>query len=249
MDRKQLAPLFDGWNVAKIGSYLHGYMGKGYADNANPPVSGQIVVGDFCFYAGIPDLNLVRNIPLNFRSKYILMVPRNDQWSAMIETCYGERAKKIKRYAVKKEPYVFDCAKLQQFTERLPEGYTLSMMDEALFRRTKQQDWSKDLTSQFPFYEQYRQYGIGTAVLYQNELVAGASSYTVYRGGIEIEIDTHESHRRRGLALACGAKLILSCLERGLYPSWDAHDMRSVALCEKLGYHFDKEYVAYCVEV
>ena len=29
--------------------------------------------------------------------------------------------------------------------------------------------------------------------------------------------------RNRGLASACGAALILECLERGLYPSWDAH--------------------------
>ncbi len=43
------------------------------------------------------------------------------------------------------------------------------------------------------------------------------------------------------------AKLILECMDRGLYPSWDAHDMRSVALAEKLGYHLDKEYVTYII--
>ena len=64
----------------------------------------------------------------------------------------------------------------------------------------------------------------------RQELVAGASSYTVYDGGIEIQIDTQLKHRRKGLAAACGAKLILECLERGLYPSWDAHDRRSAAL-------------------
>ncbi len=34
---------------------------------------------------------------------------------------------------------------------------------------------------------------------------AGASSYSVYKGGIEIEIDTSSEYRRRGLATACGA--------------------------------------------
>jgi len=43
--------------------------------------------------------------------------------------------------------------------------------------------------------------------------------------------------------------LILECLSWGLYPSWDAHDMRSVALAEKLGYHLDKEYTAYLVKI
>ena len=49
----------------------------------------------------------------------------------------------------------------------------------------------------------------------------------------------------KGLAYACGAKLILECLEEGLYPSWDAQNKWSVALAEKLGYHFSHEYVAY----
>lgn len=75
--------------------------------------------------------------------------------------------------------------------------------------------------------------------------VSGASSYSSFRGGIEIEIDTHPEHRRRGLAYACGAALILKCLERGWYPSWDAQNPWSLALAQKLGYHFDKAYTAY----
>lgn len=47
------------------------------------------------------------------------------------------------------------------------------------------------------------------------------------------------------MATACGAKLILLCLERGLNPSWDAHDLRSVALAEKLGYRRGEPYVVY----
>lgn len=77
--------------------------------------------------------------------------------------------------------------------------------------------------------------------------MAGASSYTFYREGIEIEIDTKESHRRKGLATACGASLILECLKRDKYPSWDAIDLRSVALAEKLGYHRAEDYTTYFV--
>lgn len=67
----------------------------------------------------------------------------------------------------------------------------------------------------------------------------------MYRDGIEIEIDTREDYRRKGLALACGTKLILECIKRNLYPSWDAQNKGSVALAEKLDYNFDKEYIAY----
>ena len=37
------------------------------------------------------------------------------------------------------------------------------------------------------------------------------------------------------------------CLERGLYPSWDAATPISVALAEKLGYHFSHTYP--CLEI
>ena len=54
-----------------------------------------------------------------------------------------------------------------------------------------------------------------------------------------------EQERRKHLATIVCSALILSCLEEGLYPGWDAQNMNSVHLAEKLGYKFDQEYVAY----
>ena len=62
---------------------------------------------------------------------------------------------------------------------------------------------------------------------------------------MESEIDTRPDHQRRGLARACGARLILECLDRGLYPSWDAHTAASLALAEQLGYRLDHPYTAF----
>ncbi|MBE5959770.1 MAG: GNAT family N-acetyltransferase [Lachnospiraceae bacterium] len=39
--------------------------------------------------------------------------------------------------------------------------------------------------------------------------------------------------------------MILECLKSGLYLSWDASDKWSVALAEKLGYHFSSGIIAY----
>ena len=77
---------------------------------------------------------------------------------------------------------------------------------------------------------------LGVGVVLDGKLVAGASSYSVYCGGIEIQIETHSAYRRKGLChgLWCGVDSGL--LGPGRYPSWDAHDLRSVALAEKLGY-------------
>lgn len=36
-------------------------------------------------------------------------------------------------------------------------------------------------------------------------------------------------------------------MERNIYPRWDAANLESVAIAEKLGYHFDKEYEVYSI--
>lgn len=179
----------------------------------------------------------------------VIMVPQNRGWGEMIEHCCGKWARKVTRYAFKKEPDAFDKKKLQAAADSLPDGYTMKMMDEELFLRCRKIPWCRDWVSQYGDYAMYQQYGLGAVVLKGREPVSGASSYTSYRGGIEIEIDTREDYRRRGLACACGAKLILECLERGWYPSWDAQNKWSAALAQKLGYHFDGEYTAYEVQV
>ena len=102
--------------------------------------------------------------------------------------------------------------------------------------------------SSFADKKQYLDLGRGIVILKDDKIVSGASSYTRYKEGIEIEVDTVESERRNHLAtIACSA-LILRCLKENLYPSWDAQNINSVRLAEKLGYEFDHEYVAYEVD-
>ena len=105
--------------------------------------------------------------------------------------------------------------------------------------------WCRDWAAQYEDFAAYQKYGLGAVILKDGEPVSGASSYSGYIRGIEVEIDTREDYRRQGLALVCGAKLILECIKRGWYPSWDAQNPWSAALAEKLGYHLDHAYEAY----
>ena len=101
------------------------------------------------------------------------------------------------------------------------------------------------MVPQNPDWATYQKLGLGVVILSDGQLVSGASSYTTYENGIEIQVDTKNEYRRKGLAEICSAKLILMCLERGLYPSWDAQNKGSLALAEKLGYHYSHTYTAY----
>ncbi len=237
------APLFQGWQETMIWSCLQDVMGSIYTDCLKRPSSAIAMLGDFCFLAGKPDRELV--LYGAEQKAFLIMVPGSRGWAELIEQCHGTGAKKVIRYAFRKEPDVFDLEYLQREADRLPEGYVIQMMDEALFRRCREIDWCRDWVAQYENYSEYQKYGLGVVITRNKEPVSGASSYSGYRGGIEVEIDTREDHRKKGLAFICGAKLILECRKRGWYPGWDAQNPWSAALAEKLGYHLDYEYEAY----
>lgn len=243
MEQKVIESIFDSWAETIIWSCLQGVMGELHTNSTED--AAMAILGDFAFFAGKPCEDLIRWKPENCKKDFIIMVPQNDEWAKLIEMYYGEKAKKVTRYAIKKESNIFDVEKLQQATLNLPEGYELKLLEEQEFHMCRSNEWANDLVSQYKNYDMYKALGLGVVVLLDGELVAGASSYSTYQEGIEIEIDTREDQRRRGLAYACGAKLVLECLKKGIYPSWDAQNKWSVALAEKLGYHFSHEYTAY----
>lgn len=240
-----IAPLFDGWNETIIQSCIQGVMGEVYADDYDNPSVAMAILGDFCFIAGNADIELIKYVQSNYRRDYMLMIPQNRQWAEMIEAVYKERANKIERYAIKKETDIFNKEYLQQIVEKLPNEYRLQRIDENIYELCKKAEWSKDLVAQFTTYDSFAKLGLGFVITRGGEPASGASSYSAYNQGIEIEVDTRKDCRRQGLALVCSARLILECLDRGLYPSWDAHNMASVALAEKLGYNFERSYDAY----
>lgn len=237
--------LFSGWPETFIWSYLDGCMGAAWATDPDTPRSAKIMAGDFCLFAGEPDAELILHQPAGCSANGCILVPQNAAWSRMIAQVGGRQVQKITRFATRKDPACFHRETLARLAVPSDPAIRLCMIDAALFEQLRSNEWSYDLCSQFQTYAAYSRHGIGVAALCGGEPVAGASSYTFYRGGIEIEIDTREDFRRRGLATACGASLILACLERGLYPSWDAHDAASLALAEKLGYQLDQPYTAY----
>lgn len=245
---ERAASLFAGWDETMIFSCLQGVMGEIYADDAELPRSAMAILDDFAFFAGAPDRALVSFKPKSHTKDFILMVPQSMAWEELIREVYGERCILMTRYAIRKEPDMFDRAYLTSVVDACPPEFALRPIDESIFLQSRETAWMRDWTSAYADYDEYRRLGMGVVLVKGDEIIAGASAYSRYREGIEIQIDTREPYRRRGFALICGARLILDCLDRGLYPSWDAANLASVALAEKLGYHFDREYIAYGIQ-
>ncbi|MEG0639813.1 MAG: GNAT family N-acetyltransferase [Clostridia bacterium] len=248
--RKRVAPLFDGWDETLIWSVLQGCMGTLWCleDACEPPSEAVCEIGDFLFVAGNADTiraeRLLHALSRHVNGKAGILVPQSKAWEPKLEAAFEGRYKRCERYAICKDAHCFDVAHLQAMVNALDRKFTIAPIDGELYERLLQEEWSRDFCAVFGSAENYMKNGLGFVALCNQEPVGGASSYTYYNGGIEIEVDTRRDLRRQGIACACCAKLILTCLERGLYPSWDAANRASVQLAQKLGYC---EQGAYCV--
>ena len=242
-DPSKAKPIFAQWEDPDTGilSCLDGVMGKILVTDPEQPRSAMAVVGDFAFLAGEPDLELLRGKP----ARWMIVVPQNEAWGQLMEENFpvGKRI----RYAIKKDTK-FDRERLEALVRAMPEGYELRRIDGELYDLCCKEEDFEDCVSVFESKEQYLELGRGWAVLKDGKLVAAASSYSRYQKGIEIEIDVVKPERHKGLGSAVAAQLILSCLDEGLYPSWDAANKLSVRLAKKLGYEFSREYVCYIME-
>jgi len=242
-DISRAAGLFAGREDSMIRTCLQGLMdSRIYVTDPDRPRSAMAYLADFAFFAGEPDRALAAFRP----SGGCCLVPPDEAWAKLIEETRPE-AERWTRYAIRKDA-AFDRAKLQRLAAALPAGYALRRIDGELYEKCLENELFMDGVSHFASREEYLSLGRGFAILKAGEIVCMASSYTVYGEGIEIEIDTAETERRKGLATVAGAALILDCLDDGLYPNWDAANMDSVRLAEKLGYAFSHAYPCYWVK-
>lgn len=230
--------LFAAWEAPMVRACLRGHMGCVRTRGEDSALAS---IGDFCFLAGEPSPELLE------LADAPILVPGSGGWERLIRERLGERAVPFTRYAVR--PERFDRSGLIRFTRSLPRGFTIRPIGREMYAALMEEEWSRDLCGCFKDGEDFLERGLGFAVTQGGNLpVAGASSYAACDGAIEIEIDTRPDFRRLGLAAACGARLILECLDQGLYPGWDAHNEQSLSLAEKLGYRLDHPYTAYWVE-
>ena len=242
-DLGKVEHLFGDWALPELKDW-DGLTIRIFVTNPNAPRSAMLFTGEEEYFAGEPNRELVQSK----QAKEVALLSKEEAWESLFEECYPE-AERITRYAIHRCKD-FDREKLLSFVDALPEGYEIKRIDSEIYdliEKLDDEDMLRDLTGDFETKEEFLEKGRGFVVLKDGNVVAGASSANCYCDGIEVEIDTDRAERRKGLATAVGAKLILSCLDDGLEPRWDAATLISVHLAEKLGYRFDREYAYYWV--
>ena len=214
-----------------------------YVDSLEQPQSVVGFLGRWAYCAGKPNKALITRK----EKEWFGLFPQNKKWEKLIKECYPD-APKDTRYAINHDA-IFDKEKLQAMVDALPEGYELRFIDSKVYNMIKKVD-DDDLIELIDWFDNKKQFlelGLGYAVIKDKEVVGGASTAYRFPTGIDIEVDVHKKHRRKGLASAASAKLILYCLEKGFKPTWDAANMKSVRLSEKLGYTFSHKYHCYWI--
>ena len=159
-DPSRIEALYAGWPETFIWSFLQGYMGFAWADHPCSPRSAKIMAGDFCLFAGKPNVDLILHRPKGKRTGCFILVPQNEAWSREIEQALGNHARRITRYATRKDPAAFDCGDLERFAALSNPDFQLRSIDELLFRLLQKGEWSHDLCSQFADYADYERRGI-----------------------------------------------------------------------------------------
>jgi len=247
LNAAEAAVLFAGWEETLIWSALEGSMGCLWTLDGRAAVCE---IGDFAFLAG--EQHSLALLLQSWRSERaregLILVPREPAAGRQIGQIFGSWAQPGERYAFCKDPACFDHEVLSAYAAAIPQGVELLPFDRSLCEEALRHDWSRSFCCEFEDVDDFLSRGIGVAALQNGELVGGASSYTRYNSGIEIQVETRADQQRRGIALCCCARLVLSCLERNLYPSWDAASEASAALARRLGYRPAYAYPVWTLE-
>lgn len=245
--RKKLISMFEEIDSTIILSYLQGHMGKAWVDNLENPTVAQITVGIFVFFAGDSNSKEAEELLFNLPD-FTLAIVGSDEWKNRIETIHVGSIEKFQRYRFKKKPEHLDRKHIENLLSTLPEGYEIKRIDKEIAKDPSLHELSEDFISQFDSIDDFINRGVGYAILNEGQVVSAATSFSIYDDGIEIEVASHPNHIRKGLATIIASTLILDCLDRGKYPSWDAANEESVKLAQKLGYNFQESYDTYFID-
>ena len=236
----QIEHLFNDIKFYMGKSVLDGLMGEAYTDNLENPTIAYLLVRQYCFINGNSNSVLAKQV-LKTIPKTCKRIIANSDWNDIIESTYND-FEKSKRYSLKKEKNIFNKQQLKEFSEILDKEYEIKKIDEEIYKLIKADD---EDPKQMKITDDYMNKGIGVCCFRDDEIVGICSSNIIYNDGIEINIRVKEGYKHKGIGTAMASKLILMCLEKGIYPSWDAANLTSLELAKKLGYNYDSEYTIY----
>lgn len=246
--REILRPLFADyrWNYLADAILEDHVVSQALVDDVANPQVGLLVLSQIglCLVGGDASHPAAQNWVQGMRP-WTAVVAAADGWDELVQTAQGEKLRILPRWAFDSQD--LDPAHLTALREGLPAGFRIVAMDAGLTRQLMLEDsqFSNDHLLNYASQQDFLERGFGFCVLEGERIVSVVSTFVTCQKGIEIQINTRESHRSQGLGTAVAAAMLLYSLEKGLDPGWDAANEISVSLAEKLGYTLRGKYPMY----
>ena len=246
--RQIIRPLCGQADHVLVHGAVRGYMGRVWVPELTNPSYCLIHLGDFAYLFGIcpkgeQAMELKAQLYRECGQDYI--TPSDERWAEWLEESFPGEYRVLSRYSMRRDRNHFSEEALESYCGNLPAGIRLKKIDKRLYQTALKEEWSRDFCSNFETPEEFEQNGLGFVAMDGRKIVSGCSAYGISQGMFEIQVETRKEYQRKGLALACSARFILTCLEQGIYPSWGAISLGSGGVAEKLGYIFDRAYRGY----
>jgi len=223
---------------------LEGYQGEVWADDRRAPRAVHLMMHGIHRFGGDATMpggaERVAALP-----RHNGVWPSGEAWQALCAKVLAPRLRSIDRYDLASD--ALDPARLRSLCERVPQGYALERMRLAHAKRIGGDVGSRDHVAPLGTPHEFCRTGFGFCVTQGERIVSAATTFAVCTSGIEIQVNTHPAHRRKGLATIASVALVAHALDRGLDPHWDAANRDSVRLAEKLGYVFRDQYKMWVV--
>ena len=242
--KNKIRPLFAEFYDSLMFSYFDGIFGTAFCDDTTAPTAAVICCGDFYFAAG--DKSFWADM-LKFCSdnKNAVIVPDCEKLAKTL-CAYDGQLQKVKRYHTCPPANGFDTDRLRETVSRVQNigQLKLSMIDKDLYEKALAEQWSESFVCNFKDFADFSAHGFGYVLTNNGRIVSGTSTFSYYDKGVEIEVSTREEYRLKGLAQITAAAFLLECVLRGLTPHWDARNLTSLSIAQKMGFVFRDEYIA-----
>lgn len=234
-DRTHVRPLFEPHRRARalIFPALDLGLGNVWANSLETPTVARLQFAMINAVAGDSLSSDAKDIIQMIEPMQLVLAP-DEGWTQIIKELWGDRLGIQPRTIL--SPDSLDIDYLKQLKEQVPSGYTLERMSLEDIKRVDKRR-AIHIPSFFGGSENFYNNGIAYCIKHEGKVVSMASTFTPYTDKFEIQVDTLNSkHRRKGLATAVSAALMVHALENGMTPYWDAANEASIHLALKLGY-------------
>jgi len=221
---------------------LAGVSGNACVDDREYPNVAYLRADEFVLFAGDVTHRAATTMVQAMPHGSVLIGP-TVEWEQVICQIWGDDLLVKRRVAF--GPGRWDWTTLAAFARDLPRGYRLKHI--AIDDAPRFAQLSRTLAIHPSADEAFLTGGIGFGIEYAGQFVSGCAGWPA-AGMLEIEVQTHPDHRRRGLATSAAAALILYCLEHQIEPCWDAANAMSAGLGTKLGFTTPHSYNAYVLK-